>query len=70
MHVHTQVLSYGKHDEEIATINHALALIKANYPSGHPPEVHPMVAYLLARLDHLMTTQTAQLKTYDQRVHR
>lgn len=69
MHIQTQVLSYGKHDDEIATINQSLAIIKANYPQGHPAEIHPLVGYLLARLDHLMTAETAQLRTYDQRGH-
>jgi hypothetical protein len=67
MMLQTQVLSYGKHDEEIATLNQVFALIKAHYPGGYPLELHPTVTYVLKRLDDLMTTQAVTLRLYDQR---
>jgi hypothetical protein len=66
MMIQTQRLEYPDHSEEIASLNAILAAI----PLPHTPEVKASVDLILARLDHLMTTQNAQLKFYDQRESR
>jgi|HubBroStandDraft_4_1064222.scaffolds.fasta_scaffold16912_4 hypothetical protein len=65
MMVQTQKLSYGEHDEEIAFLN---AIVK-QYGEHHNADFKPLIDSILARIDHLTTTQNARLELYDQRVN-
>lgn len=66
MMLQTQRLEYPDHRDEIASLNRILAEIQAG-SRPLPPSLVKTVEYIIARLDHLMTTDKARLKTYDQR---
>ena len=70
MMIQTQKLEYPDHSQEIRTLNQVIAVIRANYPQGYPPQLHPTVGFVLKRLDELMMAQKAVLKVYDQHEQR
>jgi hypothetical protein len=64
--IQTQRLEYPDHKDEIASLNRILHEIEAG-SRPLPPALVKTVEYILARLDHLMTSDAARLKIYDQR---
>jgi hypothetical protein len=69
MMIQTQRLDYPDHREEIKSLNEILSLIEQG-SRPLPENDVKAVEFLLARLDHLMTTDSARLKIYDQRESR
>jgi len=67
--IQTQRLEYPDHKEEIASLNRILREIELG-SRPLPDNLVKTVEYILARLDLLMRTDTAQLKIYDQRESR
>lgn len=67
--IQTQRLEYADHSEEISTLNVILHDIESG-PRPLSPHLVRTVERILARLDHLMTADTATLKIYDQRESR
>lgn len=65
MMVQTQKLEYPDHSEEIVSLNRILAEIEAG-ARPLPESLVKTVQFIIARLDHLMTTGKAKLKLYDQ----
>lgn len=65
MMVQTQKLEYPDHKDEIASLNRILAEIEGG-ARPLPDALVKTVEYIIARLDHLMTTGKAKLKLYDQ----
>lgn len=69
MMIQTQRLEYPDHKEEIVSLNRILREIELG-SRPLPDNLVKTVEYILARLDHLMTTDAAKLKIYDQRESR
>lgn len=65
MMIQTQRLEYPNHSDEITSLNRILVEIETG-SRPLPPSLVKTVEYIIARLDHLMTTDTARLKIYDQ----
>jgi len=65
MMIQTQCLEYPDHSEEIASLNRILAEIEAGQ-RPLPDSLVKTVQFIITRLDHLMTTDKAKLKLYDQ----
>lgn len=64
--IQTQRLEYPDHRDEIASLNRILSEIETGSRPLPPPLVKT-VEFIIERLDHLMTTDKARLKLYDQR---
>lgn len=60
-----QRLEYGRHNEEIASLNSILADIQRCQP--FPPELEPTVKSIIDRLNVLMLANEFILKDYDPR---
>jgi hypothetical protein len=65
MMIQTQRLEYPDHRDEIASLNRILHEIETG-SRPLPESLVKTVNYILARLDHLMTTSAARLKIYNQ----